>query len=126
MEDNRIKDSTAFLMIFIALCLDGIQALIGWIPIFGNILSALLSIFIFMTFLLWFKMHGIKMLTPKRFGAMALGGLVEILPYINLLPAWTAVVVYLIGSTKIKELTEKHPMLAKTAMTVGGKIKKYE
>src|SRR3989344_4042189 len=123
MEESRIKDTTAFLMIFTALCFDGMQALIGWIPIFGNILAGLLSIFIFLTFYLWFKTQGISMMTPKRFGSLTGGGIIEMIPYINLLPAWTLVVVYLIGTTKIKELAQKHPDLANTALKVGGKIK---
>ena len=123
MEDNPIKDTTIFLMIFTALCFDGVQAIVGWIPILGNILAGLASIFIFLTFFLWFKMYGISMMTPKRFGSLAGGGLIEMIPYINLLPAWTLVVIYLIGTTKIKELASKHPNLAKGAMLAGGKIK---
>lgn len=122
MEKDPIKDTTVFLMIFTALCFDGIQALIGWIPVVGNIFADLFSIFIFLTFFLWFKMHGISMMTPKRFGAMAGAGFAEMIPYVNLLPAWTGVVVYLIGTTKIKELAGKHPALAKTAGAMAGRI----
>jgi len=110
-------------MIFTALCFDGIQALIGWIPIAGNILADLMSIFIFLTFFLWFYMEGIKMITPKRMTSMIGGGLIEMIPYLNLLPAWTLVVVYLIGTTKIKEMAAKHPTLAKGAILAGGTIR---
>lgn len=123
-EENPIKDTTIFLMIFTALCFDGAQALIGWIPLLGNALSALMSIFIFLTFWLWLKMYGIEMMTPKRFGSLAGGGIIEMIPYINLLPAWTLVVIFLIGTTKIQEIAQKNPMLAKGAMAVGGRIKK--
>lgn len=121
---NQISDVTIFLMIFTALCFDGIQAIIGWIPFFGNVLAGLFSIFVFLTFFLWFKIHGITMLTPKRLTAMIGGGLIELVPFINILPAWTGVVIYLIGTTKIRELAEKHPKLAKGAVLVGGQIKK--
>jgi len=126
MEDKetQIKDTTAFLMIFTALCFDGIQALIGWIPFVGNALADMMSIFIFLTFFLWFYMNGIKMVTPKRLGSLGGGGVIEMIPFINILPAWTLVVVYLIGTTKLKELAAKNPTLAKGAMAVGGKIKK--
>lgn len=123
MEESRIKDTTAFLMIFTALCLDGIQAMFGWVPFVGNIFAGLLSIFIFLTFFVWFKMNGITMMTPKRFGSLVGGGVIEMIPFINILPAWTLVVVYLIGTTKIQELAQKHPGLASTALKVGGKIK---
>lgn len=122
-KETQIKDTTAFLMIGTALFFDFLQAVIGWVPVVGNILSDVLSIFIFLTFLLWFWMNGIKMITPRRLSSMVVGGLVEMLPYINLFPAWTGVVIYLIGTTKIKELASKHPALAKGAIAVGGKIK---
>ena len=122
-EKSGLKDTTIFLMIFTALLFDAMQALIGWIPFFGDVLSSLLSIFIFLTFFLWFMMNGIKMVTPKKLGAMVGGGVIEMIPYVNLLPAWTLVVVVLIGTTKIKEMAAKHPTLAKGAMAAGGKIK---
>lgn len=128
-EENKPKESqlgeiTIALMIFTALCFDGIQAMIGWIPVFGNVLSDLFSIFIFLTFWLWFKTHGISLMTPKRLKAVLAGGIVEIIPYVNLLPAWTGVVVYLIGTTKIKEMAEKHSGVAKSVLSIGEKIKK--
>jgi len=123
MEKKHLGDITVFLMIFTALCFDGIQALIGWIPIFGNILADLFSIFVFLTFFLWFWMNGISMMKPKRLLSMGGGTIIEMIPYLNLLPAWTMVVVYLIGTTKIKEIASKHPTLAKGAMLAGSKIK---
>ncbi len=123
MNEPQIKYATAFLMIFTALCFDGIQALIGWVPVVGNILAGLFSIFIFLTFMFWFWTNGIMMITPKRLTSMIGGGLIELIPYVNILPAWTCVVIYLIGTTKVKELAQKHPTLAKGAILVGGKIK---
>lgn len=122
MEKNHFSETTIFLMIFVALCADGAQALIGWIPAFGNILADFFSILVFMTFFLWFKMHGISMMTPKRLKALAIGGIVELVPFLNILPAWTGVVVYLIGTTKIKEIASKHPALSNIAMGASGKI----
>jgi hypothetical protein len=103
-EKSQISDVTIFLMVFSALCFDGIQAVIGWIPFFGNILAALLDIFIFLTFFLWFKIHGISMMTPKRISSLVGGGIAEIIPFFNVLPIWTGVVIYLISTTKIREV----------------------
>ncbi len=122
--ENKISDSEAFLMIGVALFFDALQALFGWVPIIGNVLAALVGIFAFLTFFLWFYTNGIKMLTPKRLTSMIGGGIIEMVPYLNILPAWTMVVVYLIGTTKIKEIAKKHPTLAKGAMVAGAKIKK--
>ncbi len=124
MGESQIKDTTAILMIGTAIFCDLLQALIGWIPVVGNILADILSFVIFCGFFLWFMMNGIKMITPKRLSAIVGGGLIEMVPYINLLPAWTGVVIYLIGTTKIKELVERHPTLAKGAMVAGARIKK--
>lgn len=114
-KESKISDTTAFLMIFTALFFDAFQALIGWIPAVGNILAGLIGFFAFMTFWLWFHMKGIKMMTPKRFGSLGLGGTIEMIPFINILPAWTLVVVYLIGTTKVTEIVGKNPALTKVA-----------
>lgn len=122
-KENEIKETTAFLMIFTALFFDALQAVIGWIPIFGNLLAMGISLFAFMTFFLWFYVYGISMTTPKRLGGMIGGGIIEMIPYIDLIPAWTFVVIYLIGTTKIKEIVEKHPGLVNTAVKISEKIK---
>lgn len=124
MKSNPLSDTTVFGMIFVALLFDAAQAIIGWIPIFGNILSDFFSVAVFLIFFLWFKMYGISMLTPKRLRALAAGGVIEMIPYLNILPAWTGVVVYLIGTTKIQEIASKHPTMARAAMGAGTRIKK--
>lgn len=123
MKKTPLSDVTIFLMIFTVLCLEGIQAFLGWIPIVGNFFAFMMDVFIFFTFFLWFLRHGIKMMTLKRFGSMGAAGIIEMIPYLNLLPAWTLVVIYLIGTTKIMELAEKNPSLAAGAMTMGKRIK---
>jgi hypothetical protein len=122
MEKDPLKPTAIFLMIFTSLCFDGSQAIIGWIPVFGNILADLFSIFVFLTFFLWFKMHGIQMMTTKRLGSMAGGFIIEMIPYVNLIPAWTGVILYLISTTKLKEVAAEHSTLAKTALAVSSKV----
>jgi len=122
-KENQISDTTTILMIGTALFFDFFQAVVGWIPAVGNILAAIISIFAFMTFFLWFYMNGIRMISPKRLTGMIGGGVIELVPYLNILPAWTMVVVYLIGTTKIKEMAAKHPTLAAGAVKAGMKIK---
>lgn len=118
-----MKTYTIILMIGAALLFDLAQAIVGWIPFVGNAAADIMSLFIFVTFFIWFGMNGISMITPKRLSALVGGGLVEMVPYLNILPAWTAVVIYLIGTTKIQEIADKNPALASLAMTAGGKIK---
>ncbi len=112
-KETQIKFGTGFLMTLTALFFDTLQALTGWIPLVGNILAAIVSFFVFMTFWLWFHMYGINMITLKRLGSLGLGWLIETIPYINILPGWTVAVVFLIATTRVKDLAEKNPLLAK-------------
>ncbi len=117
-EKSQLNEATIFLMIFTSLFFDAFQALVGWIPFVGNVLAGLIGFFAFMTFWLWFHMKGIKMMTPKRFGSLGLGGVIEMIPYVNILPAWTMVVVYLIGTTKVKEVMGSNSILSKGASLI--------
>lgn len=124
MKEPKLSEITIFLMIFTALCFDGGQMVVGWIPVLGNIIAGVVDLFAFMTFFVWFKMHGIQMMTPKRLSSMLGAGVIEMIPFLNILPAWTLAVVYLIGTTKIQELASKHPTLAKGALRTGAAIKR--
>lgn len=125
-KESKISETTAFLMIFTALFFDAFQALIGWVPFVGNVMAGIIGFFAFMTFWLWFHMKGIKMMTPKRFGSLGLGTIIEMIPFINILPAWTLVVVYLIGTTKVTEILNSNPMLGDLALATGKKIKSIQ
>jgi len=105
----EVKPATAALMIIVALLFDGIQAVINLIPIVGQILSFLLSIFAFLTFYVWFKMNGISFAKPKRAGKLIGGGLIELIPILNVLPAWTLAVFLIISETKINKLAGQIP-----------------
>lgn len=122
-KEKQIKDVTAFLMVFTALFFDALQAVIGWIPAVGNILAACINAFAFMTFSFWFYMNGIKMMRPQRIIAMLGAGVIELIPYLNLLPAWTFAVVYLIGTTKVKEFASKHSIIASTIISAEERFK---
>lgn len=122
MEENNIKNITVFLMIFIAICFDFGQAIAGWVPIIGNIFADIVSIYAFFTFVIWFYLNGIKMMTPKQFTSIMGAGAIEMFPYLNLFPTWTALVIYTIGTKKVQELAQKYPNLTSimtaTAITV--------
>jgi hypothetical protein len=120
-DKNQLNDSTIFLLFFTSLFFDGFQALIGWIPYIGNVVAGLIGFFAFMTFWLWLHMKGIKMMTPKRFGALGLGGVIEMIPFVNILPAWTMVIAYIIGTTKIKEIVGENSIISKGVSMVNYK-----
>lgn len=92
-------------MIGVAIFFDGLQAAIQTIPILGQILSGFVAIFAFLTFWLWFKLHGVKLATGKRAASMGLGFIFELIPFLNILPAWTLAVTLTAFDTKVKNLS---------------------
>src|SRR3990167_4763114 len=94
-ENKGLSSITIAFMISVALFYDAIQAIIQIIPILGQILSSLIGIFAFLTFYLWFKLKGFNFATPKRAGYLGGGLLVELIPILNILPAWTLAVTLL-------------------------------
>lgn len=117
-KDKEIKPVTGTFMIIVALLFDGIQAGINLIPIVGQILSFLISIFAFLTFWVWFKMNGVSFAKPKRAGSMGVGFLVELIPVLNMLPAWTLAVFLIISDTKIKKVLSQTPGRGKIASAI--------
>lgn len=72
-----------------AAIVDFFQFLLNMLLI-GIILNRFISILTLLTFYIWFKMHNVSFSnSPKRFGVMAITGLTEIIPLLDLLPAWT-------------------------------------
>ncbi len=94
-------------MISTALFFDAFQAVIQLIPGLGQILASLVGIYALLTFWLWFRLHGIKFSTPKRAGTMGGGFLIELIPLLNALPAWTLAVALIIADLRVKEAADK-------------------
>lgn len=91
---NRIDNIQAMFMIGVAAMVDFVQGLLtaGFI---GIIVSSFISIFTWLMFYLWFKLNGIGFLDQGTRLAVTIwgGAFIEILPIINVLPAWTISVV---------------------------------
>jgi hypothetical protein len=104
-QEKELPNGTAILMIGTAILLDCIQALTGLVPIIGQIIGWLVDAVALFGFWLWFKMHGISFSKKKRGLTLGIGALVELIPLINILPAWTLAVVRLVLTTKTKKLT---------------------
>lgn len=128
--EPKINNVTAALMITVAGLIDlsdvGID-LFHFIPVVGNVFAIVattaLSIFAWLTFYTWFKIKGVNFSSPKRALAFNGGFLIELIPVLNALPAWTAAVLIIIGSMRVEEkLAEISPMAAKMAQaTLGSK-----
>jgi len=98
-EKKGLDNTTIALMICVALFYDALQVLLT--PIF---MSWLASIFALLTFYTWFKIRGMNFVRPKRAGLLGGGFIIELIPIINILPAWTLTVVLLALDSKLKKV----------------------
>jgi len=105
---NSLPKGTIALMISTALFFDAIQVILLFFAV-GVVLNTFINIFAGLTFFLWFMMHGISFLSPKRLAGIGGGFIVELIPILNSLPAWTGAVWYIISTTKILQTVEKLP-----------------
>lgn len=103
-------------MIAVALFYDGAQFVVNWLSVdivtfVGATLawlgSLLVDIWAFLTFYVWFKLHGISFANPKRGLTMAGAILIEIIPVLSALPAWTLAVVICFITTRGEEVLGK-------------------
>ncbi|HBV01338.1 MAG TPA: hypothetical protein DEF00_03025 [Candidatus Taylorbacteria bacterium] len=121
-------------MLATALLFDSLQFgtdIMHVIPIIGTIAQSvadiLISVWAWLTFYLWFKIHGVSFMQPKRFALLNGGALLEMIPIVNSLPAWTLAVLLLIATTRAEELIKKIPGGSKIAAVVqraGGGVRR--
>ncbi|MEK7390641.1 MAG: hypothetical protein AAB635_00710 [Patescibacteria group bacterium] len=113
MKNGHINNLTATLMISVAIFYDLIQALfdlLHLIPVIGNVIAtvitALLSVVAWLTFYVWFKMHGVHFNSAKRAITMGAGFLIELMPILNILPAWTLAVVLIFLTARMPKIVQ--------------------
>ena len=86
--------------------LQGLNALVPGLGVALVFLLGLpLTIWAWLTFYVWFKLHGVSFMQPKRFAIMSICGFADAI--MNILPAWIAAVGLLILSTRAEELLAK-------------------
>lgn len=91
---NRAHTSTFILMLSVAIIFDIVQGGLVAIPFVGWILSSLISIFAWLTFYVWTSIKGWGLSdTVKQAIVTWAIPFVEIIPILNVLPAWTLKVV---------------------------------
>lgn len=94
---RRIGNTQGVLMIAVAGIIDGVQFLLNFIPFIGWILTALVSIFAWLTFFTWYKFNGIDFLDSiLKFVTMFAVAVIEIIPVFNSIPAWIASVLVML------------------------------
>lgn len=103
-KEKKLSNTTIGFMIATALFFDGFQLLINLIPILGQILSVIVGFFAFLTFYFWGEIKGFKFNTPKRGSLLGGGFIIEAIPFLNILPAWTLAVILLVLDQKRKDI----------------------
>lgn len=96
----------ASVLIFVALCIDGLQAILT-IFIITAPLTVLVDIIAAFTFTIILFHHGGKLIT-RRGISLGLTALGEFFPPFNALPLWTAFAIYTIASDKIRRRIKQH------------------
>ncbi len=98
MQENKgLSNSTIGLMVAVALFFDTIQALLT--PIAIGYFVPLIS---YPTFWLWFRLHGLSFFTMKRAPTLGIGALLEIIPGIDVIPAFTFTVIRVALDSRFK------------------------
>lgn len=85
----EISKATEVKMYVVAGLFDLMQFGLNFIPVMGNFLAFLLSIFAWLTFYTWFKIYNISIFSPLNI----LLGITEAIPILNDLPAFLGLVV---------------------------------
>jgi len=96
---SGIGNPTLILMFAVAIFFDILQWLLVFIA-----MGWLAGIFAGLTFYVWFKMHGQSFMKPKRFLTFGGAFLIESIPIISSLPAWTGAIAILALDSKIKKV----------------------
>jgi len=104
-KEKGLTNTTVVLMICVALFYDALQWLLGWI-----FMGWLVTIYAGLTFYVWFKIKGISFMKLKRLATFSGSFIIELIPVIgDVLPAWTASIVYLAIDSKIKKVAGAIP-----------------
>ncbi len=128
---HTISSQAGAILIVIALLFDVLQAAVQYanaLPVIGTIavviFTTLLNVWAYLTIWFAFKLVApeISFMKPKRALALNGGLLIELIPILNALPAWTLATVVIIMTTRGEEALVN--TLEKTAGVVGaaGKV----
>lgn len=103
-KEKGLKMHTIVFMGTVALFFDALNGLLN-----AAVLYWAVTIFAYLTFFVWFLMHGILFWKPKRFLTMGGSLVLEFIPIISILPAITAAVLVVAFDAKLKKVLPKSP-----------------
>lgn len=96
-KEQYLDKTTFFLMLGTAILLDCIT----WIPILGTVVNIVATL----GFWFWFRIHGIKF-NKNRVTTFAIGSIIEIIPFLQILPAWTATIIVMYFQSKLPPVVQ--------------------
>lgn len=97
-EEKYLSKKTFGLMLGTALLFD----CFNWIPVLGTVINVLA----FSTFWFWLRVHGIKF-TGKRATTMLISGLIELIPFLQVIPGWTLAIIIIYVQSKAPKSVQK-------------------
>ncbi|MFA6253765.1 MAG: hypothetical protein WC640_00670 [Candidatus Paceibacterota bacterium] len=102
----RINFFVSGLMIAVALIYDGLQALIELITLgfLGWLINPIIDLWAFLTFFTWFTLQGASFARPSKALTLGATSIIEIIPFFNDLPTWTAGVIIMIAQTYAEDV----------------------
>ncbi len=101
-------------MLAVAIFFDVTLGAIQLIPVAGSIMASVFNIVPLTVFFIWYKIEGISFSNPKKAISFFGASLIEFIPLVNALPAWSAEITYMYI------LDKKDVILEKAAGVAGG------
>lgn len=98
-KEKGLRVTTVWFMITVALFFDALQGILTPVGI-----GLFVPVIAYPTFLLWFWLHGINFLTAENRLTLGIGALVEFIPGIGILPAFTGTIARIALTNKLQEV----------------------
>ncbi|MEK7567654.1 MAG: hypothetical protein AAB513_01905 [Patescibacteria group bacterium] len=103
---DRIPNVWAFFMVSVAIIFDLLGFGLAFIPVAGWLMASAVGVVAFLTFFLWFTFRGAGYNSTRKVAISGGGFLVEFIPLLNALPAWTLSTSLMIMVVKGEDLFE--------------------
>ena len=117
----RISWIIGGIMIAVGFIYDATQGVIEFSLFgFGFTVNWIITIWAWLTFYTWFKIYGVSFLNPRRGAVLNTSFLLEIFPFLAVIPSWTLAVLLLVLSVRAEDFVKQvAPAIAAVAKTIG-------
>jgi hypothetical protein len=109
----KISKKDFALLLFVAIFFDVVLSAIQLIPFVGSVASMVFNVIPLTLFYIFYSQLGISFSNPKKAISFWGAGIIEFIPIVNIIPAWTAEVIFMYV------LQRKEEILAKAVGVVG-------